>query len=212
MPRAPALVAAWLVAAALVTAVTWQGVTLIGDRVAGTVPVPLRPTELGAPPPAAGSPTTGTSAGAAAPPPTSGGAAVPTAPPATAPVVPSGVRPSPPPGGSPAPPPGSTPAPAPTAAPRAGSPTTTTTAAGEPAVTRTYTMVGGSAAVRFAPEGVTLLWATPNAGFSAEVEREGGTIRVEFESESHRSRLEAWWDAGPRDRVREESHGDDGLD
>jgi hypothetical protein len=29
-------------------------------------------------------------------------------------------------------------------------------------------------------------------------------VRVEFENDSHRSRIEGWWDGGPQDRVREQ--------
>jgi hypothetical protein len=83
--------------------------------------------------------------------------------------------------------------------------TTTTTAAPATAETRTYNVVGGSTALRFAPEGVMVLWATPNDGFDVDVEPENANgVRVEFESDSHRSRVEGWWDGGPQERVRED--------
>jgi hypothetical protein len=82
--------------------------------------------------------------------------------------------------------------------------TTTTTAE-----TRTYNLVGGSAMLRFEPSGVTVVWANPNPGFSVEQEPEHGNgFKVEFESESHRSRVDGWWDGGPRERVRDEPDRD----
>jgi hypothetical protein len=59
--------------------------------------------------------------------------------------------------------------------------------------------------VRFSPTGVTVLVATPKPGFTAEVEGEGSGVKVEFESETHKSRLDAWWDGGPRAEVREDA-------
>lgn len=90
-----------------------------------------------------------------------------------------------------------------TSLPTTSTPSPTTTApAGE---TRTYTSEGGSAALRFTPGGVTVAWSTPNPGFGVDTEPEHGNgVRVEFESDGHRSRIEGWWDGGPRERVREE--------
>lgn len=83
--------------------------------------------------------------------------------------------------------------------------TTTSTSTVEPTVTRTYDVDGGSTALRFAPSGVTVLWSTPKPGFDVDVEPEHGNgYRVEFESDSHRSRVEGWWDGGPQDRTRED--------
>lgn len=90
----------------------------------------------------------------------------------------------------------------------ATAPTTEPAPAAGSATTRTYNTVGGSAALRFTPEGVTVLWATPHAGFDVEVEVErddGDGVRVEFESDSHRSRVEGRWAGGPKDRVREQA-------
>lgn len=83
--------------------------------------------------------------------------------------------------------------------------TTTTTPASTPATTRTYNLVGGTATLRFTPAGVTVVSAVPKAGFSVDVSPDDGEgARVEFESESHDSRVDGWWDAGPQDEVREE--------
>lgn len=85
----------------------------------------------------------------------------------------------------------------------------TTTPATQPATVRTYTLVGGTATLRFSPSGVTVQDATPQPGYSVEIEVEHGTgVRVEFRSSDHRSRVDGWWDNGPRDEVSE----DDGSD
>ena len=91
------------------------------------------------------------------------------------------------------------------APPSATMPSTTAPATSAPAETRTYNVVGGSVALRFLPQGVTVVWATPNAGFSVDVEPENGNgVQVEFESDTHRSRVDGWWADGPQDRVRED--------
>jgi hypothetical protein len=89
----------------------------------------------------------------------------------------------------------------------AGSSTTTTAPVVAPApTTRSYDLVGGTVTVRFSAAGVTLVGATPKAGFSFEKgESHSGGLRVEFEGEDHKSRLDAWWDGGPQDEVREEA-------
>jgi hypothetical protein len=52
---------------------------------------------------------------------------------------------------------------------------------------------------------VTVQWANPNAGFEVKVESEHGNgVRVEFESDDHRTRVEGWWADGPQDQVLEE--------
>ena len=132
---------------------------------------------------------------------------------------------------------GSPPAPAPasptTAAPTPGLPpppvpsaTTTPTARPGPsattappptsaaAVTRSYNLIGGSAAVRFENGTVRLLWATPNDGFEVEVRDEDTTdeVEVEFTSEDHTSKLRAWWDDGPEDRVEESGESESDPD
>ncbi len=86
-----------------------------------------------------------------------------------------------------------------------GSPSTTTTAPAAAPTTRSYEMVGGTATVRFSAGAVTLVAATPKAGFTVDVgEGHSNGVRVEFEDEDHESRLDAWWDGGPQDEVREE--------
>jgi hypothetical protein len=109
----------------------------------------------------------------------------------------------------------STAAPATSAPPQTSPPTTSgsttttavpaTTGAGDPpAETRTYALVGGTATLRFTPQGVAVVTATPNPGFSVDVEPENvNGVKVEFESDAHESRVDGWWDGGPVDRVRE---------
>jgi cytoskeletal protein RodZ len=84
-------------------------------------------------------------------------------------------------------------------------PATTTTV--QPVV-RSYHLIGGDVTFRFSPDGVTVVVATPSAGFTTEVgSSHGGGKQVEFESSSHKSRIDAWWDGGPQTEVRED--GDD---
>jgi len=84
------------------------------------------------------------------------------------------------------------------------SPPTTVAPPPQPVV-RSYDLVGGSATLRFSPNGVTVVVATPKSGFTVDVgESHSGGARVEFESDGHRSRLDAWWDGGPQDEVRED--------
>jgi hypothetical protein len=92
-----------------------------------------------------------------------------------------------------------------TTAPPGGSTTTTAAPpAGVPVTTRTYRMDGGVVTLRFSPAGVDVVGATPNQGFTVDYEPEHGNgVRVEFESDGHESRVDAWWDGGPQDRRRE---------
>lgn len=79
-----------------------------------------------------------------------------------------------------------------------------------PAETRTVTVVGGSAALRFDDGRVDVVWATPNAGFAADIESDPGQgeARVDFRSPDHRSRIKGEWEAG-RPRVEVEERPDD---
>jgi hypothetical protein len=80
-------------------------------------------------------------------------------------------------------------------------PTTTTPPATE---NRTYALRGGTVTLRFSPSGVDVVVAQPAAGYSYSVEsHHGDGLRVEFRSERSRSRVEAWWEGGPREQVSE---------
>ena len=87
--------------------------------------------------------------------------------------------------------------------------TPTTTSAAAPATaseTRTYNVRGGTASLQFRPEGVTVVFANPAPGFTVDVEPEHGNgVKVEFESDSHESRVDGWWAGGPVDRVEEDA-------
>lgn len=87
---------------------------------------------------------------------------------------------------------------------------TTVPASDAPAIVRTYDLVGGTATVRFTADAAEVLGAVPASGFAVDVEPEDDGIRVDFESDDHRSRLRAWWRDGPRRRIEEEARdGDD---
>jgi len=92
-----------------------------------------------------------------------------------------------------------------TTAPPGSAPTTTAVPPdGASATTRTYRMEGGVVTLRFSPAGVELVGATPNEGFGVDSEPEHGNgVKVEFESDSHESRVDAWWDGGPQVERRE---------
>jgi hypothetical protein len=83
---------------------------------------------------------------------------------------------------------------------------TTTVPRNVDATTRSYDLIGGTVTLRFSPDGVTVVVATPAPGFSVEL---GGSHdtgkKVEFEGEGHRSEVEGWWDDGPQDEVREDA-------
>jgi len=103
-----------------------------------------------------------------------------------------------------------------TSSTEAPSSTTTTTTAPESAQTLTFSLVGGSTAISFSSSEVKVLWATPNPGFEVSIEPEGSGIKVEFESDGHESRINAWWSGGPQTDIREkvdvDDDGDDGSD
>jgi hypothetical protein len=87
---------------------------------------------------------------------------------------------------------------------RGGAPTTTAPPADASATIRTYRMEGGVVTLRFSPAGVDVVGATPNEGFTVDTEPEHGNgVKVEFESDGHESRVDAWWDGGPQVERRE---------
>jgi hypothetical protein len=200
VPKFAAFAAAWLAAAAVAVVVAWQGVGIVTNQVTDDRPAPLAADEVRALTDEARARDTADDAA-----PAPAGTATVLSPTSAGPV---GSTPTPTPtpttsqapGGSPA-----APATSPTtAAPATAGPTTTEPTA-PAAETRTYNLVGGSAALRFSPSGVTVVWATPAAGFEVEVEPEHvNGVRVEFESDGHRSRVTGWWDRGPRDETRED--------
>ena len=207
-----AFVAVWLVAAGVAVAVAWQGVGIVTRQVTDDRPAPWAAAEVEAlaqratpTREAADEAASGPDGGTFAVPTTSAPTAVPGAPAAPGGTATTTTTPAPTPAVSPGP---TGTASSPATAPSPVAPTTTaappapaTSAASE---TRTYHLVGGSASLRFTPEGVTVLWATPNAGFAVDIEQEGAGVQVDFESDDHRSRVDAWWDGGPQERERED--------
>jgi hypothetical protein len=105
-----------------------------------------------------------------------------------------------------------------TTAPDGAPATTTAPPVDASATTRTYRMEGGVVTLRFTPDGVDVVGATPNEGFTVDTEPEHGNgVKVEFESDGHESRVDAWWDGGPQVERRENGEdvvadhgGDDG--
>jgi hypothetical protein len=206
--RTAVLVAAWLAGTVLVVVVGIQAVNLVGDSVTEARPAPLSAAavnqalteERGGTPPTT-APTTGTTRAPTgttrAPTGTTRATGHPTATTATT---------RPPTGGTQ--PPGGGPTTTTTTRPTA---TTATTATTGPAPTgaaedRTYDLTGGSVGVRFENGTARLLWATPAAGFRAESHGGGDQVDIRFRSDTHESRLRAFWDNGPQAEVEEQPH------
>lgn len=70
-------------------------------------------------------------------------------------------------------------------------------------VEQTFDLVGGRTAISFSPDRIEVLWATPAPGYSGEHHAEGSGVEVEFRNGERRSKIEAWWDDGPRFEKRE---------
>jgi hypothetical protein len=68
---------------------------------------------------------------------------------------------------------------------------------------QTFQLVGGSVGVRFENGEAHLLWATPNTGFSVDTSGSSSNVDVRFESDSHESRLKAFWNNGPQHEIEE---------
>lgn len=188
--RAIPLVLAWVAAAVIAVAVASWGVALVGQSVTEDRPAALaaaeveeRLSEAAATTPVSTTTTTvttTTTTTTTTPPAGETTTTLPTSAPATTIAAPV------------------TTAPPPTAAPP-------TAPAGE---TRTYTLVGGTASLRFDPSGVTVAFANPAQGFDVQIDPDHGNgVKIEFESDAHESRLDAWWDDGPQDRKEERPDG-----
>lgn len=195
MRRTVVYVAAWFAAGAAAIVLASIGVSMVGRQVTADRPSPLSADEVRSELAAGADRSTTSTTSATAP-----------ADPAPSPTVPGGsgepVGSDDGSGPASSAEPGVTAVPGPAPAP----PSATTTTAPAPAPeTRSYTLVGGSATLRFSASGVTVVSATPNPGFAVETEPTHGTgVRVRFRSDSHESAVEGWWEGGPRDEVREE--------
>ncbi|MEY2424147.1 MAG: hypothetical protein QOI95_4214 [Acidimicrobiaceae bacterium] len=71
---------------------------------------------------------------------------------------------------------------------------------------RTYQLTGGSVGVRFENGEAHLLWATPNSGFSVDSSGSSSNVDVRFESDTHESRLKAFWNNGPQAETEEKAN------
>jgi hypothetical protein len=86
-------------------------------------------------------------------------------------------------------------------------PPASTTTSVVPSESHTYHLTGGTTTIRFSPTEVRATMTSPNLGFSVKKsEGDGTSWRVEFESDDHRSRIDATWDNGPQVRPREDEH------
>jgi cytoskeletal protein RodZ len=188
--RTAALVAAWLAGTVLVVVVGIRAVAVVSDSVTEARPAPLSAAAVNqaltqereqTPPPTV--PTTGTTRA------TTGATPATTRPTATT----TTTRPR-------APVTTTTTNPTVTTAPPATTGTTTTGAAED----RTYDLTGGSVGVRFQNGTARLLWATPAAGFRAESHGGGDEVDIRFRSDTHESRLRAFWHDGPQAEVEEQ--------
>lgn len=194
MRKTSLYVAAWFAAGVGAVALATGAVSLVGSQVTGDRPAPLSADQVRSELAGAEAGTTTTTSVPGTPT---------TAPLGTATTTPGATTATTAPGT-----PGG-PGPAPTVATTTPtgpgpSPTTTTAPPARPAETRTYTLVGGTATLQFSSSGVKVVVASPNAGYSVDLEPTYDTgVRVEFESDDHRSRVEGWWDGGPQDRVEE---------
>lgn len=175
----------WLVAAVVAGVIAWQGVGVVSDQVTDQRPAALAAADIEAKLAEAATTTTTVPGAPTTPLPSPTTSAPDLTPPATATAT-TRASESPP-----------------TTVPASAPPTTTAAPAGE---TRTYSLVGGTASLRFSPAGVEVVFANPAPGFRVEIEPEHGNgVKVEFESETHESRVDGWWDGGPQDRVQEEA-------
>lgn len=197
MRRTFLYLAAWLAAGVAAVALASIGVSMVGRQVTRDRPPPLSAEEVRSELESGDAQSTVSTATTVTLPPDAASTTVP-------PAVDG--EPSPGADGSPSP----TSSPRATTAPgsipvRSGATTTTApqTTASE---TRSYTLVGGSATLRFSPSGVTVVAASPNPGYSVEMEAtHDNGVRVRFETEGHESEVIGWWDGGPRDEVSEEN-------
>ena len=185
--------------------VAWLGATILSVAIASTAVAGIRDRVVEAPV-ALGAPTTTTTVveqtassttfappSTTAAPPTTNSATTTTEPPATETTVAE-----------------SEPTTTTTTAAPATTTTTTTTEAPEVAY-QTYSLVGGTVTLAVESGTVVVASAVANPGFQAEVEKSGPTeVKVEFESNDHKSELTASFEDGElRVRTHEEDEDDE---
>lgn len=203
MRRTAVLASGWVAATVLAVAVAWQGVGFVSREVTDRRPAALSAAEVQAELAARDNPTSSDSSTTTSPsnpgqpgsPTTQSSSGTPTSTPAQ-PTATTAPR-------SPTTSSRATPATTPTTAGNPP-PSTTTTAPATAPETRTYNTVGGTATIRFEPGRVSLVSATPKAGFDAKVEQfVANELSVRFRSDTHESRIDAKWDGGPRADIEE---------
>ncbi|WP_410575694.1 hypothetical protein [Amycolatopsis sp. cmx-4-61] len=174
MPKALRYLAAWSASTAVAVALSWLGIRFVLDAGA-----PDRPRLVAAPTQQPTVVATTISAPATT---------ITTTPPPTVDVTTSS--------------PAATTKPASTAQAQPPGNGTWSTQNGERVYTRSVSLQGGVATVRFTTSGVDPISATPRPGFAAGFQRPAAkTLVVDFTSSGHRSRLEASWVSGPQWRV-----------
>ncbi len=209
MVRRVLLISAWALVTVSAAVGAWGAVSLAGEQVSDEVPRPLSAEEVAALPSiatsSAGPTTTSRPPASTIAPPVKSGIPSDTLAPGTATTrsEPEDTASAMPPTTTRAPTaaPSTTIASPPTTAASAPvtPPTTTATTTTPPvsATVSTYHLVGGSVAIATLPETVNLVWATPNPGFTVEVDSAGPeSVSVEFSSGSHESDFEALWSDG----------------
>ena len=184
------VVAAWIGATLLTAVAAWSAVNIADDQVADRPVLPLSSAEVEALPTTPMAPvptTTRVPPTSTLPPPpatttSTTGAATTTIVPAAAPTTTT------------------------TTSTSTSTSTTTTVAATEVSV---HQLIGGVVSIEAGPGGVSVISATPNAGFAADVKSGGpGTVEVEFESDSHESTFRARWEGRLIVDVQEEPEDD----
>lgn len=188
MKKRVALPLIWLAAAALASTVAWQGVQIVSSQVLETEPTDL-----------ASQATTSTSTSTPSTPAVQEQQAVGSGSTTSAATASQSTTD---PGGTSSQSTSST-TPGTDSQPTSSAQTATTAEQTDQTVTQTFVLTGGTTAISFSPAGVTVIYANANDGFSAKIQPEGAGIKVEFESDYHKSRVEAWWYDGPRNEIRE---------
>lgn len=89
-------------------------------------------------------------------------------------------------------------------------PPTTTTTTTVVVTNQTYDLIGGTVTLAVGNGEVNLVSAVPRPGFDADYEHTGPKeVEIKFESQDHKSKLEAKWESGELEvDIEEEPHGD----
>lgn len=93
-------------------------------------------------------------------------------------------------------------------------PSTTTTTTTAAVTNQTYDLIGGTVTLTVGNGEVNLVSAVPRPGFDTDYEHTGPKeVEIKFESNDHKSKLEAQWENGElKVEIEEEPHGDGDSD